>query len=75
MSYPPKTEKQLNDMKRAEAIFKEYVDLYELTKKTADDHIAFFKNKESVPMKELFAIWKKLSEQAENFDKNDWTVN
>lgn len=56
-------------------MFEEYKDLYELTRKTVDEHIEFYNKKESLSEGELFAIWKKLSQQAENFDKKDWTVN
>ncbi len=54
------------------SMFEEYKDLYQLTSKTVDDHIEFYKKKESLPTQELFALWKKLSEQTANFDKNDW---
>lgn len=53
-------------------MFEEYKDLYKLTSKTVDDHIAFYKTKESLPMKDLFDLWRKLQNQAENFDKKDW---
>jgi hypothetical protein len=53
-------------------MFEEYKDLYKLTSKTVDDHIEFYKTKESLPMKDLFELWRKLSGQAENFDKKDW---
>jgi len=53
-------------------MFEEYKDLYKLTSKTVDDHIEFYKKKESLPMGELFNLWKKLSQQAENFDKRNW---
>ena len=56
-------------------IFENYKDLYELTKKTVDEHIEFYKNKESLSKSELFEIWRKLSGQSENFDKRDWTEN
>lgn len=62
-------------MSKSEGIFDEYEDLYKLTAKTADDHIEFYKKKKSIPETELFAIWKKLSQQAENFSKEDWTRN
>jgi len=54
-------------------IFANYKSLYELTSKTADDHIAFYKNKQTIPMSELFDLWKKLTNQAERFDEHDWT--
>jgi hypothetical protein len=56
-------------------IFENYKDLYELTKKTVDDHIEFYKNKESLSKSNLFEIWRKLSIQSENFDKRDWAKN
>lgn len=56
-------------------MFEEYQDLYELTRKTADDHIEFYKKKETLSEGDLFAIWKKLSQQASSFDEKDWTVN
>lgn len=56
-------------------IFANYKSLYELTSKTADNHIAFYRNKETQSINDLFDIWKKLSDQAENFDKHDWTQN
>lgn len=56
-------------------MFEEYKDLYDLTKKTVDEHIEFFKKKETIPTKDLFSIWKKLSDQTENFDKRKWTEN
>ena len=58
-----------------EDVFENYKDLYDLTKKTVDEHIEFYKNKESLSITELFGIWKKLSQQAENFDKRNWTEN
>lgn len=61
--------------KSNDSIFEEYKDLYELTGKTADDHIEFYKKKETLSDKDLFTIWKKLSEQATNFDERDWTDN
>jgi len=61
--------------KNADIIFEEYEDLYKLTKKTVDEHIEFYKKKESIPIQDLFAIWKKLSQQAENFDKRLWIEN
>lgn len=61
--------------KTDDSIFKEYEDLYKLTKKTADDHIEFYKYKESHSYDELFTIWKKLSQQAEHFSDRDWTEN
>ncbi|MFY9301286.1 MAG: hypothetical protein WAO91_08875 [Candidatus Nitrosotenuis sp.] len=56
-------------------IFVNYKSLYDLTSKTADAHIEFYKNKETIPVNSLFDIWKELSNQAENFDKHDWTQN
>ncbi|MGI0086795.1 MAG: hypothetical protein ACREBI_02395 [Nitrosotalea sp.] len=56
-------------------MFEEYKDLYELTRKTVDEHIEFYKKKESLPVEDLFTVWKKLSQQAANFDKKDWTEN
>lgn len=56
-------------------IFESYKDLYELTSKTADEHIEFYKKKESIQITDLFDIWKKLSNQAEHFNKYDWTQN
>lgn len=61
--------------KNNESVFEEYKDLYELTRKTVDDHIDFYKKKESLSEGDLFALWKKLSHEASNFDKNDWTEN
>jgi len=55
-------------------MFEEYKDLFQFTSKTADDHIEFYKKKESLPVSDLFAIWKKLSQQADNFNDHDWTV-
>jgi hypothetical protein len=62
-------------MQKDDDIFEKYKDLYELTKKTVDEHIEFYKMKESLSVGELFEIWKKLSRQSENFDKRDWTEN
>ena len=62
-------------MPKDEDIFENYKDLYELTKKTVDEHIEFYKNKESLSKSDLFEIWRKLSKQAENFDKRNWTEN
>lgn len=45
-------------------IFANYKSLYELTSKTADDHIAFYKIKKTMSTSELFNIWKNLSDQA-----------
>lgn len=56
-------------------MFEEYKDLYELTRKTVDDHIEFYKKKESVSVEDLFSIWRKLSQQATNFDEKNWTEN
>lgn len=56
-------------------IFADYKSLYDLTSKTADAHIEFYKNKETIPITNLFELWKKLSNQAENFNKHDWTQN
>jgi len=56
-------------------IFEESEDLYKLTRKTVDEHIDFYKKKESLSEKDLFAIWRKLSQQAEHFDEKDWTEN
>lgn len=61
--------------KTKDSIFEEYEDLYKLTSKTVDAHIEFYKKKETISEKELFSIWSKLSDQAENFDKKDWTEN
>lgn len=58
-----------------EDVFENYKDLNDLTKKTADEHIEFYKNKESLSITELFEVWKKLSKQAENFDERNWTEN
>lgn len=55
-------------------MFEEYKDLYKLTSKTVDDHIEFYKTKNSLSMQDLFNLWKKLADQAENFDKKDWFV-
>lgn len=62
-------------MMQREDIFENCKDLNALTNKTADEHIAFYKNKENLTENELFGIWKRLSRQAENFDKMDWTEN
>lgn len=56
-------------------MFEEYKDLYELTRKTVDKNIEFYKKGKSMPEGDLFAIWRKLSQQAANFDKRDWTTN
>ena len=61
--------------KNADIIFEEYADLYKLTNKTADAHIEFYKKKEAIPMEDLITIWKKLSLQADNFDKRLWIEN
>lgn len=53
-------------------MFEEYKDLYKLTSKTVDDHIEFYKKKETLPIGDLFDLWRKLSGQAENFDKRGW---
>ncbi|MDE1765245.1 MAG: hypothetical protein KGI27_03105 [Thaumarchaeota archaeon] len=47
--------------KRNDSMFEEYKDLYELTRKTMDDHIEFYKKKKSMPIEDLFGIWRKLS--------------
>jgi len=52
-----------------------YKSLYEFTSKITDDHIEFYKNKQTIPMNKLFDLWKNLSSQAETFDKYDWTQN
>ena len=61
--------------KDKDSIFEEYEDLYKLTSKTVDAHIEFYKKKETISEGELFTIWNKLSQQAENFDKRNWTEN
>lgn len=61
--------------KGSDLLFEEYEDLYKLTGKTVDEHIEFYKKKNLLSEKDLFAIWKKLSQQAEHFDEKDWTVN
>jgi len=61
--------------KSNDSVFDEYKDLYKLTSKTADDNIEFYKTKESLSESDLFAIWRKLSNQAASFDKRDWTEN
>lgn len=61
--------------KDKDSIFEEYEDLYKLTSKTVDKHIEFYKKKETISEGELFTIWKKLSQQTENFDKRNWTEN
>ena len=61
--------------KNVDLIFEEYEDLYKLTGKTADEHIEFYKKKESMSEEDLFTVWKKLSQQTENFDKRNWTEN
>jgi len=53
-------------------MFEEYKDLHNLTSKTVDDHIEFYKIKESLSEEVLFGLWQKLSDQAENFDKRNW---
>lgn len=53
-------------------MFEEYKDLYKLTSKTVDDHIEFYKTTASLSEESLFDLWKKLSDQAENFDKRNW---
>lgn len=60
---------------KQEDVFANYQSLYEFTSKIADEHIEFYKNKQSISMNELFDLWKKLSKQAESFDKHDWTQN
>jgi hypothetical protein len=62
-------------MQKDNDTFENYKDLYELTRKTVDEHIEFYKNKESLSKSELFEIWRKLSRQSENFDKRNWTEN
>jgi len=62
-------------MQKDEGVFEKYKDLYELTKKTVDEHIDFYRMKDSLSIIELFEIWKKLSRQSEKFDKKDWTEN
>lgn len=61
--------------KNSDLIFQEYPDLYKLTGKTVDDNIEFYKKKESLSEKDLFDLWKKLSEQSKHFDEKDWTAN
>jgi|CXWL01.1.fsa_nt_gi hypothetical protein len=62
-------------MSKDEDLFENYKDLYELTRKTVDEHIEFYKNKESLSTTKLFEIWRILSKQSENFDKRNWTEN
>lgn len=70
------TKLSIHNMKEISAsIFKEFPDLYKLTSKTADNHIAFYKNKDKVPTEELFNLWKNLTMQADEFDNVDWTEN
>lgn len=56
-------------------IFTNYKSLYEFTSKITDDHIEFYKNRQTIPMNKLFDLWKTLSNQAEAFDNHDWTQN
>ena len=56
-------------------MFDECKDLYELTRKTVDDHIEFYKKKEILSVEDLFVIWRKLSQHAASFDEKDWTAN
>jgi len=56
-------------------IFDEYEDLYKLTSKIADEHIEFYKTKDSKSTDELFKLWRRLSAMADNFDKRQWTEN
>jgi len=65
----------MNKNKNADTIFEEYADLYKLTAKTADEHIAFYKKKESLSMEYLFDVWHKLSLQALYFDDRLWIEN
>ena len=56
-------------------IFDEYEDLYKLTNKIVDEHIEFYKIKDSKSIDELFKLWRRLSFMADNFDKRQWTEN
>lgn len=56
-------------------VFTNFQSLYDLTNKTTDDHISFYKNKQDLSISELFDLWKNISYQAETFDKHDWTQN
>lgn len=58
-----------------EDIFVNYQSLYELISKITDEHIEFYKNKTNISINDMFELWKKLSNQAETFDKHDWTQN
>lgn len=55
--------------------FDEYEDLYKLTNKIVDEHIEFYKTKESRSTEELFKLWRRLSTMADDFDKRQWTEN
>jgi hypothetical protein len=57
------------------SIFDEYPDLYKLTNRVVDEHIEFYRKKESVSVEELFKLWRRLSEMSTTFDKRDWTEN
>lgn len=57
------------------SIFDEYEDLYKLTSNIADEHIEFYKTKNSKSTDELFKLWRRLSAMADNFDKRQWTEN
>jgi len=57
------------------ANFDEYEDLYKLTTMIADEHIEFYKTKDSKSTDELFKLWRRLSGMASNFDKRQWTEN
>lgn len=43
--------------KNNDTMFEEYADLFKFTSKTADDHIEFYKKKESLSVSDLFAIF------------------
>lgn len=53
-------------------IFEEYEDLFKLTSKTADNHIAFYKNRKKISSEDLYALYTKISTQSKKFEKNQW---
>ena len=56
-------------------VFESYEDLYNLTNKTADEHIQFFTTRKTKIDEDLWEIYNKLSEQSKRFENIDWTNN
>ncbi len=63
---------RLHDNRKKDPVFEPYKDLSELTSKTLDEHVEFYKTRKTKTDEELLEIYKKLSVQSEKFDKLDW---